>query len=82
MSPAKLLMMYVMVNSTKYLTLHLASTCPGDVFRSVLSPTSVSSTVFASISTRARTDRDCSRMKVHMAKSGGTFCRHSEAKQM
>lgn len=31
------------------------------------------STVLASISCRARTDRDCSRMKQQMARSGGTF---------
>lgn len=31
------------------------------------------STVLASISCRARTDRDCSKMKQQMARSGGTF---------
>lgn len=35
--------------------------------------TSVISTVLASISCSARTDRDCSSMKVQMARSGGTF---------
>lgn len=41
----------------------------------VMTPTSVISTVLASISCRARTERDCSRTKEHMARSGGTFCK-------
>lgn len=41
-----------------------------------LSLTSDISTVLANISCRARTDRDCSRMKLHMARSGGIFCEY------
>lgn len=37
--------------------------------------TSVISTVLANISCSARTDSDCSRMKVQMARSGGTLYR-------
>lgn len=54
----------------------MKSPSPLQVFLSLFlffNPTSVISTVLASISCRARTDRDCTRMKVHMAKSGGTF---------
>lgn len=36
------------------------------------------STVLASISCRARTDRDCSRMRQQIARSGGTFCRRGD----
>ena len=36
------------------------------------------STVLASISCRARTDRDCSRTKQQMARSGGTFWMEGE----
>lgn len=43
--------------------------------------TSVISTVLASISCSARTDRDCSRMKVQMARSGGTFYRAAAGKR-
>lgn len=43
--------------------------------------TSVISTVLANISCSARTDRDCSRMKVQMARSGGTFYRAAAGKR-
>lgn len=48
----------------------------------VLRRTSVISTVLANISWRARTERDCSRMKVQMAKSGGTFCNHTDSTEV
>lgn len=48
----------------------------------LLKPTSVISTVLANISWRARTERDCSRMKVQMARSGGTFCKRGESTEV